>query len=148
MPQCMERDRRQFLRGPDPAPISAQIVRREQLTFDGGEDRGCGLDGASANSKAQLHLLQPMAPQRGDGAFAEADATPASLRLWRLQPETGSGLFDGSLDAKRVPVEIHITPLKAAKLTAPHAGGESKLDNWQQDVLGELGAKLAGEEGN
>ena len=36
MPKSMERDRRQFLGGPDPAPIPAQIVRREQLPLDGG----------------------------------------------------------------------------------------------------------------
>ena len=39
----------------------AQIARREQLTLDGAEDEGVGLDGAGANGKAQLHLLHLVA---------------------------------------------------------------------------------------
>ena len=32
--------------------------------------------------------------------------------------------------------------MQPEQLTAPHAGGEGKLDDWQQGVVGEFGANL------
>jgi hypothetical protein len=54
----------------------------------------------------------------------QAEVTPPSFRLRRLQPEAGLSLLDGSLDAERAPVEIDVAPHQAEQLAASHAGGE------------------------
>ena len=106
------------------------------------------------NTKCRRSILPRPSTRRSSSCltlWARSRATAPSPRVILRRPrrvfggfslKTGSGLLDGPLDAERATVEIHIAPLKAEQLAAPHAGGEGKLDDRQQGVPSELGANL------
>ena len=92
------------------------------------------------DDEAELELLTLWARSMAT-APPQANIAPAPFRFRRLQPKAGFGLLDGSLDPER-PASRSDRPIAARAVHPPHAGGKGKLDDWQQGVVGKLGADL------
>jgi hypothetical protein len=67
------------LRGAHAAPIPGQIIRRERLALNRGEDERLSLNLAKPELKSKLHLLDLMSPQHRHSVSRQLDATPAAL---------------------------------------------------------------------
>ena len=75
-----------------------------------------------------------MSPQHGDRLLRQGDIAPAAFRLGRFEPEAGSRLLEGVLDAKHAGVEIDVGPLQREQLAAAQAGRKCEAGDRVQRV--------------
>ena len=106
----MEHDRWKSAGRDRPAPVSAQVVRRQWLTLDRAEHERVTIRATLAECQARLDLRLAVRPQRVDRARRERDRAPAVLGLGCLEAEPDFRFLDTALDADRRRVEIDIAP--------------------------------------
>jgi hypothetical protein len=75
-----------------------------------------------------------MFSQHGNGFRRQGDIATPAFRLGRLHPQSGSRLFEASLDAKHRAIKINVAPLQREQFAASHAGRQCKARNWTQAV--------------